>query len=139
MTQETLDELRTRSGNEYILMNWLAVFIGGGVGSLLRYGLSRWLGSTEAGFPLGTLAANVLACLVLGFAWHYFNQRLELPPAFKLLVLVGFCGGFSTFSTFSLETLRLMQSGQIGMAALYVLSSMLSCLILLWWARQLME
>jgi CrcB protein len=120
------------------MTDWLAVFIGGGVGSLLRYGLSRWLGTSEAGFPLGTLTANVLACVVLGLAWHVFAQRVGLPPALKTLVLVGFCGGFSTFSTFSFETLRLMQAGQIGLAALYVLASLGSCLLLLWGISKLM-
>lgn len=120
-------------------MNWIAVFIGGGVGSMLRYALSRWLGTTEAGFPTGTLVANIFACLVLGLAWHYFSTKVGISESVKLLVLTGFCGGFSTFSTFSLESLRLMQAGQWGLAALYVLGSVLGCLILLWGIANLPE
>jgi fluoride exporter len=118
---------------------YLAVFIGGGLGSLCRYALSRWPGHLAGGFPLGTLIANVLACLVLGLAVQYFAQRIDLSPALKAMVLVGFCGGFSTFSTFSLETFRLMEAGQWGLVAAYVLTSVLSCLAVLWlvahWGR----
>lgn len=106
----------------------LLIFIGGGLGSLLRYGLSRWPGNPSGGFPWGTLAANVLACLVLGLAVHYLATRADLSPSLKPLILIGFCGGFSTFSTFSLETFRMIEAGQWIMALAYVLISTLACL-----------
>ncbi len=114
-------------------MSWLLVFLGGGLGSLARYGLSLWLGAPGQGFPLATFLANVLACLVLGLVWSGFAAKgLDWESA-RLLMVVGFCGGFSTFSTFSLETLRLIQYGEWGMALLYVLGSLLAGLLLLAW------
>ncbi|MEL6191141.1 MAG: fluoride efflux transporter CrcB [Bacteroidota bacterium] len=114
------------------MMEWLAVFMGGGLGSMLRFGLSKWIGTAESGFPIATLAANILSCVVLGFAWIYFAKNTNFPAAYKSLILVGFCGGFSTFSTFSFETLKLIQAGEWLLAAIYVLLSISSCLLILW-------
>lgn len=113
------------------MSEWLAVFIGGGMGSICRYGISRWLGTTEGGFPVGTLTANILSCIVLGLAWGYFSRYTHISPTVKLLITVGFCGGFSTFSTFSLETMKMFQLGQYAMAAGYILFSILSCVLIL--------
>lgn len=102
------------------------------MGSLLRYGISVWLASQSLRFPMGTLVANVLACLVLGTATAYFLQKTDISPTYQAMVLTGFCGGFSTFSTFSLETFRLIENGQLMMAMLYVVLSVLLCLGVLW-------
>ncbi len=117
----------------------LAVFIGGGMGSILRYGISQWLGTHASGFPIGTFCANVLSCVVLGWSWIYFSEQINLDPAYKLLILVGFCGGFSTFSTFSLETFRLLQNGQISVALLYVVFSILMCVLTLFVIAKMMK
>ena len=85
---------------------FIAIFIGGGLGSLLRYSISLGLKKYESGFPFATLTANILSCIVLGAAWIYFSRNTNYPDQTKLLIMTGFCGGFSTFSTFSLETLR---------------------------------
>lgn len=111
--------------------NLLAVFVGGGVGSVLRYAISYWVGAHASGFPTATLLANFLSCIVLGLGWFFFAEALNLNMAYKLMVLVGFCGGFSTFSTFSLETLKLLQAGQWALAALYVAFSILLCILAL--------
>lgn len=113
-------------------LSWLAVFVGGGLGSLCRFAISMWVGKPTSGFPFATFYANLLSCLILGIAWFSWGQRLDLPQSLKLMVMVGFCGGFSTFSTFSLETLILIQSGKFLLAAIYVLSSVMACLILLY-------
>lgn len=120
------------------MSSWIAVFLGGGLGSLARYGLSRWIGAPASGFPWATFGANVLACLVLGGAFYYFRQRGNDLPFSQLLILTGFCGGFSTFSTFSLETLHLLQAGQTLMAMIYVSVSIFCCLMLLWGLSQLL-
>lgn len=112
-------------------MESLAIFIGGGLGSLVRFQISKAFASVSTGFPYGTLLANILACLVLGLGWKYFEQHTNFPPAYKLGILVGFCGGFSTFSTFSLETLRMLQNHQILSAALYVILSIVLCILTL--------
>lgn len=104
------------------MLNYLAVFIGGGLGSLCRYVLGQYFPSSP--FPWATLLANTLACLILGIFTGYLLKN-NLDNHFKVLVGAGFCGGFSTFSTFSNETLKLGQSGASAMALGYVLISII--------------
>lgn len=121
------------------MTNLLAVFLGGGLGSLLRYGISVWMGKYSANFPYGTLIANFLACLVLGVAFFSFTQASNLSSAHKSFILVGFCGGFSTFSTFSMETFKLIQQGQTALAVSYVLVSIFLCLGLLFGLNKMLH
>lgn len=72
------------------------VFIGGGMGSVIRYVLSKWI-NTWHSFPLGTLVINIAACLVLGFVVGLTDHKQLVSPAARLFWAVGFCGGFSTF------------------------------------------
>jgi len=109
------------------MYNLLMVFVGGGLGSLCRYGISRMMFNVTPHFPSGTLVANILSCILLGYL---FGVALKTPladPA-KLLWMTGFCGGFSTFSTFSLETFVLFESGHTGYALLNIGGSLLICL-----------
>lgn len=102
---------------------------------MLRYGLSKWLvieGSSSAAiFPWATLAANLLASTLLGFGLAYFSRDL-LTDTQRLLLLTGFCGGFSTFSTLSHELVKLWVSGQLAVASLYLLLSVLGGLAAIW-------
>lgn len=105
-------------------MSSLFVFIGGGVGSLMRYLLSSvLLWPVSAGqFPLKTFVANMLGCFLIGLisaAFALTGGRAE----YKNLLVAGFCGGFTTFSTFSREALDLFNSGAVAMAALYAVLS----------------
>ncbi len=106
-------------------MNYLLVFIGGGVGACLRYLISLLTYKSNSGFPLHTLIANTLACIVLGLLVYYL---VEVDPRLKLLIGVGLCGGLSTFSTFSIECFDMIQNGQYGMCLTYVLVSIMLCL-----------
>ena len=106
----------------------LSIFIGGGLGSLARYGLSKLPGTATSGFPYGTLAANLLACVVLGLVWGLVDRKLNIDPNLKAMIMVGFCGGFSTFSTFSYETLKMIQEGRSVVAVVYVGISVMICL-----------
>ena len=104
---------------------YLAVGVGSGVGSVLRYGVSLLSQAALGGhFPWGTLIVNVLGSCLIGWLAAAISRSSHSPLArFQTLLIAGFCGGFTTFSLFSLETLHLMQLGQPGLALLYVLLS----------------
>lgn len=114
-------------------MKWLAVFVGGGLGSLVRFALGSLL-SPITGFPWATLAANALAAMII--AWLFATNVKEGNEWLWQLAAVGFCGGLSTFSTFSMETVQLMRSGQTVMALTYVMSSLLLSVALFYFIAQ---
>lgn len=111
-------------------LNLLAVFLGGGLGSLSRYGVSTLTARFFSGeFPLATLLSNTLSCAVLG--WFAWQSTSPLPAHWRLLLITGFCGGFSTFSAFGFETINLVKSGNYLFAGLNVLVSIVACLLIL--------
>ena len=104
-------------------MNWVAVLVGGAIGSALRYALSGlWLVPVSLEFPWGTFAVNVTGSLALGFLGRYFAPPHGSHPVF-LLMTVGFCGGYTTFSTFTLDLFTLVERGDSLRAATYVLGT----------------
>jgi CrcB protein len=113
------------------MKNLLVVFTGGGAGSIVRYLLGKWVTglSGTCGFPYGTFVVNILACLVLGIVVAMADEKNILSPNMRLLLAVGFCGGFSTFSTFSGESLMLFQKGETMTALAYIFASVLVCLL----------
>ena len=102
------------------MMNFLLVFIGGGIGSVLRYAIGLCIGA--AAFPWATLAVNVGGSFAIGL-FGGWSERFGWSEAIGLALTVGLCGGFTTFSTFSKESLALAQSGRWAAFALYVLAS----------------
>ncbi|GGD09718.1 fluoride efflux transporter CrcB [Franconibacter daqui] len=98
----------------------LAVFIGGGTGSVLRWWLSLRLNPLHHAIPLGTLTANLAGAFIIGAGLAWFNRLTHIDPVWKLLITTGFCGGLTTFSTFSAEVVFLLQQGRFGWAALNV-------------------
>lgn len=111
------------------ILNILLVFGGGGLGSVVRFLLGRWVNAWHNHhFPFGTLAVNVVACLVLGYVVGVADHRHLISPSARLFWTVGFCGGFSTFSTFSAETLTLVQGGFHLSTIVYIVSSLVLCL-----------
>ncbi|MFT5617511.1 MAG: CrcB protein [Arenicella sp.] len=112
-----------------MLKTLLFVFVGGGFGSCLRFLISKWLNSASSFMPYGTLCANVLACIVLGMGAFYFSSKTQTQENnyFSTLILIGFCGGFSTFSTFSNELFGFMKAGQTFNMAVYAITSLVLC------------
>lgn len=107
-------------------MNLIWIFIGGGLGSVVRYCVGLGTGMLYSGdFPLGTLLSNLAACLLLGVFVYALPLRAEQTWLHPLLV-IGFCGGFSTFSTFSGETFNLISNQQWGYAIANVLISIIA-------------
>jgi fluoride exporter len=113
-------------------MNWVLVFIGGGFGSLVRYGISVSLKNYAWAFPFSTLISNVLASFIIGILTG-IALKGALSNEQKILFATGFCGGFSTFSTFSNETLQLFQQGQVFLAAINIAASIVFCLLATFW------
>ncbi len=112
---------------------WVAVALGGALGSVGRYWLA---GHTQAwwggGFPAGTLMVNVVGSGLMGFLYFYMAGRGMLSGWWPQLLLVGLLGGFTTFSTFSLDALALVNEGLVGRALMYVCASLLLCLGGVW-------
>lgn len=106
----------------------LTVFLGGGLGSMVRFSLSRWVNALHSHhFPWGTLVVNVVACFALGLIIGLADHKQLISPTARLFWTVGFCGGFSTFSTFSNETLILIQSGFHTSTVVYIIMSLILC------------
>ena len=114
--------------------NILLVGAGGFVGSIARYLLGGWvLHHTLAGkFPWSTFAVNVLGCLLIGVLSGMIERLGWFTPQMRLLLLTGLLGGFTTFSAFGLETVYLLRRGEPWIAAAYVLSSLLACILAVW-------
>jgi CrcB protein len=105
-------------------MNYLLVFIGGGLGASLRHainvGCARACGTH---FPYGTFVINITGSLVMGLIAGYLAFKGDAAQAWRLFVMTGILGGYTTFSAFSLDAVLLYERGEIGLAALYVAGS----------------
>ena len=101
----------------------LLVFIGGGLGSTLRFIVGRLLNSTENGIPYGTFATNILGSLLIGIILGMAAKNDGLSESQTLLLATGFCGGFTTFSTFAYENNVFLKSGDFTSFAFYTIGS----------------
>lgn len=101
----------------------LAVAVGASAGALARWKLGAWLNPLWAGFPLGTLAVNVVGGLLVGMAVVWLSRHPD--ESLRLLLVTGVLGGFTTFSAFSAESLILIQQGRFPVAVLHTLAHVL--------------
>jgi fluoride exporter len=98
----------------------VAVCVGGSVGCLLRWALGVWLNSQPSAVPMGTLAANLIGGYIIGVALAFFALNKSMEPAWRLLVITGFCGGLTTFSSFSAEVVLLLRQDRVMWALVTV-------------------
>lgn len=109
-----------------MLKQILFVGVGGGIGSIFRFLTSAFAAKYSLiGFPLGTFIANVLGCLVLGICVGVFGKNPSENENLRLLLVTGFCGGYTTFSTFASENIQMLQQQNYLMLVFYTLSSLL--------------
>jgi fluoride exporter len=111
------------------MKDFLAISVAAIVGANLRYLLSR-LAALELGsvFPYGTLFINIVGSFIVGFFVIWTTERALVDPRWRLLVVVGFCGSFTTFSSYAFETMAYFEQGQWGLMLANVLSNNLLCL-----------
>ena len=103
------------------MTKFLAVFIGGGLGAMSRYALTTLLAGKLGNFPIGTFTANILGSFLMGVLLGIFSSKTN--ETLRLLLTVGFLGGFTTFSSFSAETLTLIREGQMFSALINIFAS----------------
>jgi fluoride exporter len=107
----------------------LLVGLGGGVGSAARYLCQKWFaGHISAFFPWGTFVVNITGCFLIGLLWSILNRPVEPSNGFanvdwKLLLMTGVCGGYTTFSAFTLEGIVLIKDQKFGIFFFYTLAS----------------
>ncbi len=104
----------------------LAIFAGGCVGTLARYGLDEGLAAGPAEWPWATFVANVVGAFVLGYVATHLHERVSGSDYRRPLLTTGFCGALTTFSTLQLELLRMLDHGEVGLAVAYVTASLVA-------------
>jgi CrcB protein len=112
-----------------MIKNILLVGLGGGAGSILRYLCQRWFAAIYShSFPWGTFAVNVAGCFLIGLFWGLTFKSFDSNEHWKLFLMTGICGGFTTFSAFTLESIGLLKEGKTGLFFSYVITSVIICI-----------
>ncbi len=108
----------------------LLVGAGGGIGSIARYLCGRWIGSAyPSAFPAGTFAVNIAGCFLIGLFFGLTIKSTGFTNDWRLLLMTGLCGGFTTFSAFTLESIQLLKQDKTGLFFLYIAGSVVSGLL----------
>lgn len=122
------------------MLPFVLVFCGGGMGAVCRYLtgrlITRWLGLA---FPFGTMAANLIGAFCIGLIVELLALKLQAPEPWRLMLVTGFLGGYTTFSAFALETALMIERGAILPAAAYVLVTVLGTVALVFAATWLVR
>lgn len=115
------------------MTKWLVVMAGGGVGSLVRYLISVAITNRFSGqFPLWTFIINITGSFLIGLLMTLLTERFPMYPNLRLLLVVGFLGGYTTFSSFEYETFQLTRTGGHWIALAYVVSSVIVGFFSVW-------
>jgi len=112
-----------------VLKNFVAISVAAVFGANLRYLLSR-IAARQLGpvFPYGTLFINIAGSFIVGLFLIWTTERVLIDPRWRLLVVIGFCGSFTTFSSYAFETMAYFEQGQWGLMFVNILSNNLLCL-----------
>jgi len=114
-------------------MNYLLIFIGGGLGALSRFTLTKLITDWfNIRFPIGILTCNLLGCLLIGYLVGYTAALKNTPEWFGPFLIVGFLGGFTTFSTFANDSYNLVTQGQAMLGFFNILLSIVPALFAIW-------
>lgn len=113
-----------------MIKSYLIVGLGGAAGSMLRYAVQRLFTiQSTAAFPTGTLLVNISGCFLIGVLWSIFSRSLSWNEEMKLLLMTGFCGGFTTFSAFTLEGIGLLKESKTSLFMIYLIASVVGGLL----------
>ncbi len=114
-------------------MTYLAVAFGGALGAVSRlFVYNAFAHATKSTYPWATFTVNVVGSFLIGIAFILITERMDMGPYWRGIVTVGFLGAFTTFSTFSMDVIALLEQGQFSQAIMYVLSSVMVCIIAAW-------
>ena len=112
-----------------MIRNILIVGLGGAIGAMMRYGVTLICNAIQWSSDLGTFLVNIIGSFAMGLlvGWSEANST---QTSWLLMATVGICGGFTTFSTFSMQSLSLLQQGKYSMAVLYILGTVMVCIVM---------
>lgn len=120
-------------------MNYVLVAVGGALGAMARYACYSLALRLEQHAALATLLINASGAFLIGIVYVLLTERAALAPSLQSLISIGFIGAFTTYSTYSLDALKLFEQGQVGMALLYLVGTMLVCLLAVWLGASLVR
>lgn len=124
-----------------MLQNILLIFLGGGLGSVTRYGMMNLISrhAGNSGFPWPTLGVNIIGAFLIGLLMEILALRLSLPQPSRLLLVTGFLGGFTTFSAFSLESALMLEKGDYLNLTAYITTSVIGTILAVFLGSALMK